>query len=251
MGIQLSLEEAAPEERGTSKGGTSMADNNANNSVAKESSSRKRKTGIAAGVVAAVIIAAGAGFWVWHEQPSFCNAICHVPMDAYYETYADGEYDKFGNALESDEEKMSMAAYSHRVDDGTTCMGCHVPQLSEQISEGLNWMGGAYVVQGENSQGDVILNSRSLAELTEARGIDDEAFCLNSQCHTNEDGTPMTRDDLFEATADLSTRYNPHDNRHGEYSCETCHRAHSQSVNYCATCHEEAPVPNGWLASEN
>lgn len=33
---------------------------------------RKRtKRLIALGVAAAVVVAAGAGFWVWHEQPSF------------------------------------------------------------------------------------------------------------------------------------------------------------------------------------
>ena len=47
----------------------------------------KKKMGITLGVIAAVIIVAGAGFFVWHEQPSFCNAICHIPMDPYYETY--------------------------------------------------------------------------------------------------------------------------------------------------------------------
>lgn len=42
---------------------------------------RRAKASIVIGVVAAVIIAAGAGFAVWHDQPSFCNAICHTPMD--------------------------------------------------------------------------------------------------------------------------------------------------------------------------
>ena len=43
---------------------------------------RKRaRAAIIAGVTAAIIIVAGAGFWVWHEQPSFCGAICHTPMD--------------------------------------------------------------------------------------------------------------------------------------------------------------------------
>lgn len=42
----------------------------------------KKKWPIVVGVVAVVLIAAGAGFWVWHEQPSFCAAICHTPMDA-------------------------------------------------------------------------------------------------------------------------------------------------------------------------
>lgn len=38
----------------------------------------------------AIIVVAGAGFWVWHEQPSFCNAVCHSTMDHYVETYDDG-----------------------------------------------------------------------------------------------------------------------------------------------------------------
>ena len=42
---------------------------------------RRKKRGIVVGVIVAVIVVAGAGFWVWHEQPSFCNAICHSPMD--------------------------------------------------------------------------------------------------------------------------------------------------------------------------
>ena len=33
-----------------------------------------------------VAIVAGAAFAEpWHEQPSFCNAVCHNPMDAYVE----------------------------------------------------------------------------------------------------------------------------------------------------------------------
>ncbi|MDU1389817.1 MAG: salivary glue protein Sgs-3, partial [Eggerthella sp.] len=44
---------------------------------------RTRKWPIVVGVVVVVLIAAGAGFWVWHEQPSFCAAICHTPMDEY------------------------------------------------------------------------------------------------------------------------------------------------------------------------
>ena len=47
----------------------------------------RRKWPIAVGCVAAVIVLAAAGFFVWHEQPSFCNAICHVPMDNYVEGY--------------------------------------------------------------------------------------------------------------------------------------------------------------------
>ena len=48
---------------------------------------RGRRAAVAIGVVAAVLIAAGAGFAVWHEQPGFCGAICHTPMDGYLATY--------------------------------------------------------------------------------------------------------------------------------------------------------------------
>ena len=53
---------------------------------------RKAKRGwVIGGVVAAVIVVAGAGFWVWHETPSFCNSICHSPMDSYVDTYYSGD----------------------------------------------------------------------------------------------------------------------------------------------------------------
>ena len=48
---------------------------------AKKAKNGKKKWPIVVGVVAVVLVAAGAGFFVWHEQPSFCNAICHTPMD--------------------------------------------------------------------------------------------------------------------------------------------------------------------------
>ena len=47
----------------------------------------KRKLAGIIGVVAAVVVVAGAGYMVWHDQPSFCNAICHTPMDGYLTTY--------------------------------------------------------------------------------------------------------------------------------------------------------------------
>ena len=56
------------------------------------SSKRKVKRGwIVAAVVAAVIVVAGVGFWVWHETPGFCNSICHSPMDSYVESYYSGD----------------------------------------------------------------------------------------------------------------------------------------------------------------
>lgn len=204
----------------------------------------KKKWPIVVGVVVVVLIAAGAGFWVWHEQPSFCNAICHTPMDPYNMTYdqennAPG-VDKWGNEV-SDTHAMLSVSHKASTEEGganATCMSCHVPQLSEQINEGMEWITGNYVAP---------LEERTLAELVEARGIEPDAFCLNEACHANADGTPMTRDDLIQATSDLSR--NPHVAQHGTNQCGECHKAHRASVNQCSQCHSDAPIPEGWLTT--
>ena len=73
------------------------------------------------GVVAVVMVAAGVGFWTWHEQPSFCNAICHEPMDNYVEGY-------FNDA--------TLMANTHKKRADVTCLECHEAKLSEQVAEG-------------------------------------------------------------------------------------------------------------------
>lgn len=194
---------------------------------------RKRKRGLIAGAVAlAIVVVAGAGLWVWHEQPSFCGAICHTPMDAYLNTYeADlnqAATDKYGNTVE-DPHSM-LAAYHGKL--GNTCMDCHIPTLGEQVSEGMAWVGGNYTFP---------LVERTASELTEASGRDADELCLNESCHN------LTRDDLAEATADMGL-YNPHEAHHLELECTTCHKAHRASVMYCTQCHATAEVPQGWLS---
>ncbi len=250
MADEIKNEATETAEEGTDATGTGAGD------AAKDAKAKKKgkkKLPIVLAVVVVVVVAAGAGFMVWHEQPSFCNAICHTPMDAYVETYLDGSTDKYGNVLESDEAKNAMMAYLHgySLADGESvdCLGCHVPTLSEQLTEGLNWVTGSYSVLGTNVNGDTILEERELSDLVEARGIDEDEFCLNESCHhVADDGSEiLTREDLIEATADLSDTYNPHLSQHGEVACSECHKAHSQSVNYCTNCHSGAPVPDGWL----
>ena len=193
----------------------------------------KKKWPIVVGVVVVVLIAAGAGFWGWHEQPSFCNAICHTPMDPYLPTYeaepGQPSTDKWGNEVA---DASSMLAATHRAQEGTTCMGCHVPTLSEQINEGINWVTGNYVYP---------LEERGVDDLTEARGLEGDQFCLNESCHN------LTRDDLAEMTADMD--YNPHVAQHGEIDCSECHKAHRASVDYCTQCHTESKLPAGWLTT--
>ena len=140
---------------------------------------KRRKWPVVAGVVAVVLVAAGAGFWVWHESPAFCNAICHSPMDPYVESY------------ESGDESLMVTAHAR---EGYTCLQCHEDPLPKMEY--------------------------------------DETFCLNEACHD------MDRAGLEALTDGLA--FNPHQNRHGDIACGTCHSAHGPSDLYCGQCHEEA-----------
>ncbi|MBB3170902.1 cytochrome c3 family protein [Parvibacter caecicola] len=200
----------------------------------------RKKGPIAAAVVAAIVVVAGAGLWVWHEQPSFCAAICHIPMDPYLETYeepagAEG-VDKWNNAVSN---TNAMLAVTHR-EAGEACMDCHVPTLSEQVGEAVSWVSGNYVFP---------LMEGDLNSLTEASGMDADQFCLKSGCHVTADGADLTtRQQLIEATADLS--FNPHVAQHGQRECSDCHKGHRASVLVCADCHNEAQLPEGWITPE-
>ncbi len=209
---------------------------------------KKKKNKLAiVGVIVGVVVLLGVGLWVWHEQPSFCNAICHSPMDAYGATYLEGNVDKYGNELNEQEAQAMMALY-HKTNANTTCMGCHQPVLGQQVSEAMHWITGNYEVVGENQRGQLLIEERTLDELVEAWGGESgDVFCLKAGCHVNDDGSVMTRDDLLAKTSGLSDKYNPHKPQHGEVACGQCHKGHSQSVNYCTQCHTEAPVPDGWL----
>ena len=201
------------------------------------------------GIVVGIVVVLGIGLFVWHEQPSFCNAICHTPMDAYGDTYLKGDVDKYGNDL-TGEEAMAMMAVYHKEKAGFTCMKCHLPVLGQQVNEGLHWVTGNYTVEGENQLGQALLEERTLDELAEGVGLKSgDEFCLRSGCHVNEDGSDVTREDLTAKTAGLSAKYNPHNqSQHGEISCGQCHKGHSQSMNYCTQCHTDAPVPDGWVS---
>lgn len=208
-----------------------------NNSAAPK---RKKKGLIVAGVIVAVAIVAGAGLYVWHEQPSFCGAICHTPMDGYLETYeaqpGASATDKYGTAVA---DASGMLAAVHRQQNGDTCMSCHVPTMGEQVSEGMAWLSGNYEVF-ENAGGGTSLEEKTLTQLTAARGLEGEEFCLNEACHD------LTRADLVVKTNDLTL--NPHISQHGISQCGDCHKAHRASVLTCTKCHEDADVPAGWLS---
>ena len=192
---------------------------------------RTRKWPIVVGVVVVVLIAAGAGFWVWHEQPSFCAAICHTPMDEYLETYEQeagtAGVDKWGQR--SCQHERDAGLVSHK-GPGPRIVWPAAPTLERADVRGHelgHW------------QLRVPLEERDTEMLTEARGVDADEFCLNESCHN------LTRDDLIKATSDME--FNPHQPQHGEIECSECHKAHRASVMYCTQCHSEAEVPEGWL----
>lgn len=216
-------------------------ESSAKNDAVKAAKAKKghKKLFVTLGVVVAVIVVAGVGFFAWHEQPSFCNAICHTPMDGYLPTYEsemdEPGIDKWGNEVEL---SNAMLAPTHRSMNENTCLSCHVPTIGEQIGEAVSWVSGNYEVI-ETQTGMLVPPEKDLEQLTAARGIPADEFCLNESCHN------MTRDDLIEATSEYER--NPHKAQHQVNQCSTCHKAHRASVNMCSQCHSDVPIPDGWL----
>ncbi len=216
----------------------------------QEAATPKRKSSgrlpITIAVVVVIIACAGGGFWVWHEQPSFCNAVCHTPMDAVVVAY-DQEpnttgIDKWGNSVKN---TSAMLAVAHKVSKeeggaGANCLSCHEPTLSQQLTEVSEWSTGNTPVF-ENSTYGYVLSERDTEQLGEWLDQDGDSFCLNKSCHN------LTRQDLVKATAQYGER-NPHMPMHGQTrDCGDCHKAHRASVNACSQCHDDAPLPDGWL----
>ena len=208
-------------------------------STADQPSKKKKvkRWPIITGVAVLLVAAIGVGGFVWHEQPSFCNAICHTPMDPYltqWESQAGQPgVDKNGNEVSN---SSSMLAISHKapVEEGgagAACLTCHKPSISEQIHEGMNWVTGNY---------EFPLYERTVEEMVYDENADPDSFCLNESCHN------MTRKDLIALTADFER--NPHVPQHGEQSCGSCHKAHRASTNSCSQCHKDSPTPDGWLS---
>ena len=216
-----------------------------------------KRGAIIGGVIAAVVVVAGIGAFVWHEQPSFCNAICHTPMDGYLETYeatpGQASEDKWGNKVA---DASGMLSTVHRTNSSNaTCLSCHQPVLSEQVTEGMEWISGNYTLTStaDNASGE--LSERTSSQLTEARGVAGDQFCLRSGCHVNSDGSVMTRADLTQLTQVESDDpavviRNPHSWQHGQQPCTDCHKAHRASVLICSECHAGMEIPEGWVSAQ-
>lgn len=192
-------------------GSSAEASQGAGASKKPQAARPRRKWPIVAGCVAAVVAVAAAGFFVWHEQPGFCNAVCHVPMDNYVQGYFEDE---------------SLCANAH-YREGATCLQCHEPKLDEQIAEGLAWIRGDFDV---DEKGDIVKVGVTA----------DEAMCAKSGCHD--------MDDVVVATEDWGGEQgvNPHKSHQGSpIDCANCHGVHKESNMYCNTCHDYE-TPQGW-----
>lgn len=183
----------------------------ANAPAAKKSNKNKKL--ITVGVVVIVLVLAGAGFWVWHEQPSFCNAICHSPMDAYVESYSEGDAGQL---------------VTQHAEANISCLGCHEAVITTQVAEVMSWIADDYPMTEDGM----------LATGTE---FATEEFCARSGCHDMTDVVESTWG--FEGNDE---KYNPHSNHQSNLlECSDCHKVHETSTLYCTKCHN-LNVPEGW-----
>jgi len=192
-----------------------------------------KKIAIIVAVVLVVLIGAGGGgYLAFHDQPWFCNFVCHTPMDPYVASYTDGTS---VNEQQVDLEAPILAVQHRDSDQAVDCLDCHEPDMSEQIAEGTKWISGNYTVP--------LTDLKVRAQLKEGtEGIKAaEEMCLREGCHEGISSV----DDLKAYTADLER--NPHNSHLGNQDCTTCHNSHEQSVMYCTNCHSDAEVPEGWL----
>ncbi|RNL48456.1 cytochrome c3 family protein [Paraeggerthella hongkongensis] len=171
----------------------------------------RKKWPIVVAVVAIVAVAAGGGFWVWHEQPGFCNAICHDPMDAYVEGYY---YDE------------ALLANVHQRADAT-CLECHEANIEQQVAEGVAWVSGDF-------------ETDESGRITRTGVTADKKMCTQNGCHDWEGVVAATQD------WGGRTGVNPHRSHQGEaIDCSNCHGVHEASQMYCNACHD-FEVPAGW-----
>ena len=177
---------------------------------------KAKRSWIIGGVVAAVIVVAGAGFWVWHETPSFCNSICHSPMDSYVDTYYSGD--------------KGMLVTAH-AEAGSNCLSCHEPIITEQVGEAMKWVADDYPMTADG------------AKLADGADMVSEEFCAKSGCHNMDDVVAATWG--FEGNDE---KYNPHSSHQDlALECGDCHKAHEKSVLMCNQCHN-LNMPEGWEA---
>lgn len=180
------------------------------------STKKRKKAPIIVGVIVVVFAVAGIGGFVWHEQPSFCNAICHSPMDPYVEGYFDEE-----NKLLSSQHRTAEVA----------CLDCHEPSIGEQVTEAVSWVSGNFQIEAETHM------------LLKREGIGDKEFCTQAGCHVFDDVVAATKN--YGGDPLVNPHASPHTGETVSKDCESCHSVHRESVLSCSSCHP-FDVPDGW-----
>lgn len=174
---------------------------------------KRNKLLIMAVAVFALLVIAGIAGWKWHEQPSFCSAVCHKVMAPYVESWQDSD----------------LLARSHAEAD-IYCLDCHEPTLSEQMTEAKKYVTGDYRTPLESATFP-------------------SSFCL--ECHGSYDElAEKTADYEYEGVAvnphaqlvdqTVASGVNPHGTSNStRIECSSCHTMHDDSpgIVYCFGCH--------------
>ena len=211
---------------------------------------KKRNKPLIIGVIAVIVIAAGIGMFVWHEQPSFCSTMCHIEstyVDNYMQEQGVAGRDKYGQQVTN---TNAMMAVLHRNTKATAkseivCVDCHVPNVMELANDGIHLVTGDYPLPR---------NERNLAGMKSWDGEPGESFCANENCHVYllDDNGQLSYDKLEASTK--SRAFNPHEQHHEMLSldCSDCHKGHRASTIVCTGCHEHENValPDGWVTYE-
>lgn len=182
-------------------------------------------------VIVVVLLFGGVGvvYATQHDNPQFCNLICHTPMDPYVQSYMDGTS---VNAAQADFDGDLGVTIHANSDQDIVCLTCHTDGIDTQIQEGIAWVTGGY---------NLPLELTLTLKEPEKHQRDAEAMCLQSGCHEGIESLA----DLKEATSHL--KRNVHDSHNGDQNCTNCHQMHEQSVNNCTQCHSDSETPDGWL----
>ena len=211
---------------------------------------KKRNKKLIVGVIVAILVAAGVGMLIWHEQPSFCSTMCHIEgtyVDNYLQDQDAAGYDKYGNSVTN---TNAMMAVLHRETKATAkpemvCVDCHIPNFMELAHDGVNYVLGNYPLPRDERSGTRLQSWDNKAG---------ETLCANESCHVYllGDNGQLDYDKLEKSTQ--SRLFNPHEQHHEALSleCTDCHKGHRASTVVCTGCHEheDVAIPEGWLTYE-
>ena len=207
--------------------------------VAKEKKPKKKRgAGFKVLIVVLVVfgvLAAGGGivYGVFHNNPYFCNFICHTPMDPYVDSYMEN---KSVSPYQANS-KATLGVVNHR-EAGITCLDCHNDGLGAQIKEGFAWITGSYTLPLELT---IVMGDPKPGERN------GEEFCLSSGCHA---GISNMADLAAKNVLPRNPHVQPSSQPHLPFDCSGCHQLHEQSVLWCTQCHVELKVPNNWLSQK-